>query len=222
MSVNIAIDGPSGAGKSTLSKALAARLGYIYVDTGAIYRCVGLYVLDNGIDVDDAEAVSACLEDINIAVEYVDGTQRMILNCIDVSERIRLPQVSTYASKVSAIGTVRSFLLGMQRRFAAEYNCIMDGRDIGTVVLPDAQVKIFLSASSQVRARRRHLELVAKGSKVTYEEVLRDMIERDTRDSSRAQAPLKAADDAILVDTSDIDFDASLELLLGIIRERLA
>lgn len=220
MSIKIAIDGPSGAGKSSLSKALAAKLGYIYVDTGAIYRCVGMYVHDNGISPDDCTAVADCLKDVKIAVKYVDSTQRMLLCGKDVTDDIRLPHISTYASKVSAIPAVRAFLLEMQRSLAAGSNCIMDGRDIGTVVLPDADVKIFLTASLEARAQRRYIELVEKGNNVSIDDVIKDMAERDERDSNRAQAPLKAADDAIVADTSDIGFEESLQLLLSIIRER--
>ncbi len=221
MSKNIAIDGPSGAGKSTLSRALAARLGYVYVDTGAIYRCVGLYVYEKGVDPADKEAVAALLPEIRVEMKYVDGLQRMFLQGRDVTKEIRLPEISQYASTVSAIPAVRSHLLEMQRSIAREENCIMDGRDIGTVVLPKADVKIFLHATAEERARRRFKELKEKGVETDFDTVLREMRERDLRDSSRDTAPLRAAEDAISVDTTEMDFDSSLQFLLGIIREKL-
>ena len=190
----VAIDGPSGAGKSTLARAVAERLGILYVDTGAIYRTIGLYDHD------------------------ADGVQRMLLNGEDVTADIRLPEISMYASAVSAIQGVRDFLMEMQRSLAREHSVIMDGRDIGTVVLPDADVKIFLYADVKVRAGRRALELEQRGTPKPYEEVLREMEERDYNDTHRAAAPLRAADDAIMIDTSDMDFDASRELLLDVIR----
>ena len=190
----VAIDGPSGAGKSTLARAAAERLGILYVDTGAIYRTIGLYVQRRGIDPKDTAAV------------------------LDVTADIRLPEISMYASAVSAIQGVRDFLMEMQRSLARERSVIMDGRDIGTVVLPDADVKIFLYADVEVRAKRRELELRQRGTPKPYEEVLREMEERDYNDTHRAAAPLRAADDAIMVDTSSMDFDASLALLLDVIR----
>lgn len=215
----VAVDGPSGAGKSTLAKAAAERLGILYVDTGAIYRTIGLYVQRRGIDPQDTSAVLAALPDIHIAMEHDgDGLQRMLLNGEDVSADIRLPEISMYASAVSAIQGVRDFLMEMQRSLAREHSVIMDGRDIGTVVLPDADVKIFLYADVEVRAKRRELELQQRGTPKPYEEVLREMEERDYNDTHRAAAPLRAADDAIMVDTSSMDFNASLELLLDVIR----
>ena len=196
----VAIDGPSGAGKSTLARAAAERLGILYVDTGAIYRTIGLYVQRRGMDHD------------------ADGMQRMLLNGEDVSADIRLPEISMYASAVSAIQGVRDFLMEMQRSLARERSVIMDGRDIGTVVLPDADVKIFLYADVEVRAKRRELELQQRGTPKPYDEVLREMEERDYNDTHRAAAPLRAADDAIMVDTSSMDFNASLDLLLDVIR----
>lgn len=215
----VAIDGPSGAGKSTLAKAAAERLGILYVDTGAIYRTIGLYVQRRGIDPKDTEAVLAALPDIRIGMAHdADGVQRMLLNGEDVSADIRLPEISMYASAVSAIQGVRDFLMEMQRSLAREHSVIMDGRDIGTVVLPDADVKIFLYADVEVRAKRRELELQQRGTPKPYEEVLREMEERDYNDTHRAAAPLRAADDAIMVDTSSMDFNASLALLLDVIR----
>ena len=215
----VAIDGPSGAGKSTLARAAAERLGILYVDTGAIYRTIGLYVQRRGIDPKDTAAVLAALPEVHIGMEYDgDGAQRMLLNGEDVSADIRLPEISMYASAVSAIQGVRDFLMEMQRSLAREHSVIMDGRDIGTVVLPDADVKIFLYADVEVRAKRRELELQQRGTPKPYDEVLREMEERDYNDTHRAAAPLRAADDAIMVDTSSMDFNASLDLLLDVIR----
>ena len=215
----VAIDGTSGAGKSTLARAAAERLGILYVDTGAIYRTIGLYVRRRGIDPKDTAAVLAALPDIRIGMDHDDdGMQRMLLNGEDVTADIRLPEISMYASAVSAIQGVRDFLMEMQRSLARERSVIMDGRDIGTVVLPDADVKIFLYADVEVRAKRRELELRQRGTPKPYEEVLREMEERDYNDTHRAAAPLRAADDAIMVDTSSMDFDASLALLLDVIR----
>lgn len=215
----VAIDGPSGAGKSTLARAAAERLGILYVDTGAIYRTIGLYVQRRGIDPKDTAAVLAALPDIRIGMDHdADGMQRRLLNGEDVTADIRLPEISMYASAVSAIQGVRDFLMEMQRSLARERSVIMDGRDIGTVVLPDADVKIFLYADVEVRAKRRELELRQRGTPKPYEEVLREMEERDYNDTHRAAAPLRAADDAIMVDTSSMDFDASLALLLDVIR----
>ncbi|NLU24977.1 MAG: (d)CMP kinase [Clostridiales bacterium] len=219
----VALDGPSGAGKSTLAKAIAAKLRILYVDTGAIYRSIGCYAFQNGIDGKDAPAVTAALPHIHIEVRYGDdGLQHMILNGTDVTKEIRLPEVSLYASQVSAIPAVRAFLLQMQRDMAAKNSVIMDGRDIGTVVLPDAKVKIYLDASAEVRARRREKELAERGTPKPYEEVLREVNERDWADMHREIAPLRPADDAIMVDTSDVDFEGALSLLLDVIRGRLA
>lgn len=215
----VAIDGPSGAGKSTLARAAAERLGILYVDTGAIYRTIGLYVQRRGIDPKDTAAVLAALPKVDIGMEHDgNGAQRMLLNGEDVSADIRLPEISMYASAVSAIQGVRDFLMEMQRSLAREHSVIMDGRDIGTVVLPDADVKIFLYADVEVRAKRRELELQQRGTPKPYNEVLREMEERDYNDTHRAAAPLRAADDAIMVDTSSMDFNASLDLLLDVIR----
>lgn len=220
--VNIAIDGPAGAGKSTVARGAAKKLGYIYVDTGALYRTVALYVLQNGRNVHDPERVKAALSDIRIELRFVGGVQRVYLNGQDVSEEIRTPEVSMGASAVAALPCVREFLFEQQRRIAREKDCIMDGRDIGTVVLPDAQVKVFLTASAEERARRRHRELVEKGEDVPFEEVLRDVQERDYNDSHRAVAPLKQAKDAMLLDTTGMTLEESVNRLIQCIKERFA
>ena len=214
----VAVDGPSGAGKSTLAKAIAKEMNIIYVDTGAMYRCIGLYMYRNGIGSKDATKVIKALPQVHIEMRYEDGLQHMILNGQDVTEEIRLPEMSMYASNVSAIPEVRTFLLETQRAFARENSVIMDGRDIGTVVLPDAQVKIFLYADVEVRARRRFLELEQRGTCVPYEEVLKDMEQRDYNDTHRKIAPLQPAVDSIMIDTSRLSFRESLELLLDVVR----
>lgn len=219
--VNIAIDGPAGAGKSSLSKAVSAALGYIYVDTGALYRAVGLYMLRSGIDPKDADAVCASLGGVRVTLRFVNGQQRVFLADEDVSDAIRTPEASMAASDVSAFPPVRDFLFSLQRDIAAANNCIMDGRDIGTVVLPDAQVKVFLTASAETRAERRCKELAEKGMPTPFEDVLADIVQRDYNDSHRAIAPLRQADDAVLLDTSDLDFDAALAALMDIIKERV-
>lgn len=202
--INIAIDGPAGAGKSTIARKTAANLGYIYVDTGALYRAVGVSVLRRGLDTTDAKAVAGVLNEIKIELKFIDGVQHVFLNGEDVSTDIRLPEASMAASNVSAIPAVRAFLFDLQKSIAAKNNCIMDGRDIGTVVLPDAQLKIFLTASAEVRAKRRYAELVEKGTPVDYDALLEEIKLRDHNDSTRAIAPLKPADDAVLVDSSDM------------------
>ncbi len=218
----IAIDGPSGAGKSSLARRCASAFGFLYVDTGAIYRTVGLAAFRGGIDRRDEQAVAALLPELVIEMRYdSEGEQRMYLNGEDVSEAIRLPEISICASDVSALPAVRAFLLEMQRRTARENNVIMDGRDIGTVVLPDAELKIFLTASAEARAERRLKQLREKGTEADYEEVLRDILYRDEQDSGRAAAPLRMADDAVLVDTTEIDFEASFERLCDVIFEHL-
>ena len=220
--IAIAIDGPSGAGKSSLARRCAAAYGFLYVDTGAIYRTVGLAALRRGIDRRDETAVKALLPELEIEIRYNEaGEQRMFLNGEDVSAEIRLPEVSLCASDVSALPAVRAFLLEMQRKMAREHDVIMDGRDIGTVVLPDAELKIFLTASAEARAERRLKELLGKGVEASFEEVLRDIRYRDEQDSGRAAAPLKAAEDAVPVDTTEIDFEASFRLLCAVIRDRL-
>ena len=211
--VSIAIDGPSGAGKSTLAKRLAKELGYIYVDTGAMYRSIGLYALRQGVDPKNADAVQALLPDIQLDIRLQDGSQHVYLNGEDVSTDIRAEAVGMAASAVSAHPAVRAFLLDTQRNLAKGQNILMDGRDIGTVVLPDATVKIFLTASPEARAERRRKELEEKGQPADFATVLADIQQRDYQDTHRAIAPLKQADDAILVDTSSIGFDESFALL---------
>ena len=216
---SVAIDGPSGAGKSTLAKAAAAALGICYVDTGAIYRTIGYGVYRRGINPSDAGAVAVVLPDMQLEMRYDQaGLQRMMLAGEDVTDQIRLPEMSRYASTVSAIPAVRDFLLELQREQARRHSVIMDGRDIGTVVLPDADVKIFLCADVETRARRRCLELEQRGTPKPFDEVLREMEQRDYNDTHRAAAPLRPADDAIMIDNTDMDFAASLELLLDVIR----
>lgn len=222
MSIAIAIDGPAGAGKSSLSKEVAKELSFIYVDTGALYRTIGLATSRKGISKDDKDGIVSLLDEIEVKLAFNDeGTQIVLLNGEDVSGFIRTPQASMYASAVSAIPEVRAFLLDLQRDMAKNDNVIMDGRDIGTVVLPDAKIKIFLTASAEKRAMRRYKENIEKGIEVSYEEVLKDVNERDYNDSHRAIAPLKPAQDSIIVDTSDYDFEGSKNLLLKVIRERM-
>lgn len=219
--ISVAIDGPVGAGKSTIARATAERLNFIYCDTGALYRAVGLFCHRNGVDMHDPSEIAMSLSNIKLEIRLVDGVQRIFLNGGDVSEEIRLPEMSMAASAVSAVPEVRAALLGLQRDIAETNNVIMDGRDIGTVVLPNADVKIFLTADPEVRAKRRYDELMAKGSGVTFEEVLSDLNKRDYNDSHRAAAPLKQAADAVLADTSELDFGQSVDLVCGIIKERL-
>jgi cytidylate kinase len=217
--VSIAIDGPAGAGKSTIAKLLAKAMGYVYVDTGALYRAIGLFAAEEGIDTD--EGLVPRLPEIRAELLYRDGEQRILLNGRDVSEEIRTPEMGMAASRVSAIPEVRAFLLDLQRDMAKRQDVIMDGRDIGTVVLPDATVKIFLTASAESRAERRHREYLAKGEDVSYNKVLEDMIQRDYNDSHRAVAPLSQAADAILADTTELALEESVELIRGIIEERI-
>ena len=200
--INVAIDGPAGAGKSTIAKAAAKKLGFIYVDTGALYRAVGVYSLRNGVDTTDGEAVAKTLPSVSVELKFQDGVQHVYLNGEDVSEEIRTPKASMAASHVSAVPAVRQFLFDLQRDIAAKNNCIMDGRDIGTNILPDADVKIFLTASVETRAKRRYDELTGKGEACDLEQIAKDIAERDARDMNRETAPLKQADDAILVDSS--------------------
>lgn len=218
----VAVDGPSGAGKSTLAKAIARELRIMYVDTGAIYRVIGLAAFRKGVEPKDVAAVTAMLPELEIGMKHGDdGLQRMYLNGEDVTGDIRLPEISMYASAVSALPPVRAFLLEMQRKLAREQSVIMDGRDIGTVVLPDAEVKIFLTASPEIRAKRRFLELEQRGTPKPCDEVLAELRERDYNDSHRDIAPLAQAEDAALVDTSDLDFEQSKQLLLKTIREKV-
>ncbi len=212
-SFRIAIDGPSGAGKSTVAKAVAKKLGFIQVDTGAMYRSIGLYIYNNGVDPDDAAAVTARLPEINIDLGFTEDGQRIYLNGEDVSEKIRQNVISLYASKVSAIPEVRAFLLGLQRKVASEHNVVMDGRDIGTVILPDAELKIFQTASNKERAKRRYDELTAKGQKVRLEDIRAEMEQRDYNDSHRAEAPCVPADDAVVIDNSNITIEENVEII---------
>ena len=220
--IRIAIDGPSGAGKSTLARSAAAKLGYLYVDTGAIYRTIGYYALQNHIDPKEETAVSAALPCIEIQLSHgEDGLQHMHLNGRDVTAEIRLPEVSLAASAVSAHPSVRAFLLEMQRQLARTHDVIMDGRDIGTVVLPDAEVKVFLTASPEARAERRMRELEQRGTPEPYEKVLLDLQRRDWNDTHRAAAPLRQAEDAVVLDTTALDFAQSEQALLALIKERI-
>ena len=220
--ISIAIDGPSGAGKSTLAKSVSRALGYLYVDTGAIYRTIGYGAYAKGVNPGDGQAVAALLPELEIGLTYgEDGLQHMTLNGEDVTEKIRLPEISLYASAVSAYPAVRAHLLEMQRKLAREHNVVMDGRDIGTVVLPDATVKIFLTASPEARATRRWKEYQAKGIDTPYEEVLADVKQRDYQDTHRAAAPLKQAEDAVLLDTSELDFEQSLDAMKQIIAKKI-
>ena len=219
----VAIDGPSGAGKSTLSRRVARELHFLYVDTGAIYRSIGWYVLQRGAALDNAELVAALLPDLNVEVRYgEDGLQHMVVNGQDVTDEIRSPEVSAAASQVAAIPAVRAYLLDMQRNLARTHNVIMDGRDIGTVVLPEADCKVFLTASDEARAARRCRELAQRGTPVAYEEVLSDMRRRDEKDRTRAAAPLRQAEDAVVLDTSELDFEDSAQALLRLIRESIS
>ena len=218
---SIAIDGPSGAGKSTMAKSLAQELNFLYVDTGAIYRTVGLEVFRRGIDPSDGAAVEEILPQLEIRMGYgEDGLQHMYLGGEDVTAAIRRHEISDYASKVSAIPAVRAFLLEMQRKLARENDVIMDGRDIGTVVLPDADLKVFLTADAEDRANRRFLELQQRGQNTDYETVLRDVIQRDKQDTEREIAPLRQAADAVLVDTTGVDLAGSREMLRDLVRDR--
>lgn len=219
--INVAIDGPSGAGKSTIARAIAAKLGYIYVDTGALYRTVGLAALRSGYDPKDSEKVVPMLKSIKVELRHVDGEQRVFLNGEDVSSDIRMPEVSMAASGVSAIPEVRAYLFDLQRDIAAADNCLMDGRDIGTVVLPNADVKIFLTASPEVRAERRCKELCEKGVDQPYDDILADIIKRDYDDSHRETSPLKQAEDAVLVVTDNLDFEGSVEAVIDVINNKI-
>lgn len=216
--INIAIDGPAGAGKSTIAKMVSAQLGYIYVDTGALYRTIALYVSENNIADED---IAASLDGADVSLGFADGRQRVYLGGRDVSELIRTPEISMAASKVSTIPAVREHLFGMQKKIARENNVIMDGRDIGTVVLPDADVKIFLTASAEERAMRRYKELSEKSGCPCYEEILSDIVERDRNDMNRKTAPLKKAEDAVLVDTTRLSLEESADEISRIICEKI-
>ena len=217
---NVAIDGPAGAGKSTIAKAAAKELGFIYVDTGALYRAIAYNAVTKGI-IDDTQKIIDMLTDTNVELKYVDGVQAVYLNGDDVSAYIRTPEISMGASKVSAIPQVREFLLNLQRDIAQKNNVIMDGRDIATVVLPNADVKIFLFASPECRAQRRYKELMEKGEDVTLEDVLADVNQRDYQDSHREIAPLKPSEDSVMADTSKLNLEESIQLIINIIKERI-
>ena len=216
--INIAIDGPAGAGKSTIAKMVSAELGYIYVDTGAMYRAVALYLTENNIPDEDNEKA---VEKVEVSLKFVDGAQRVYLGDRDVSELIRTPEISMAASRTSAVPAVRARLFDLQQKLARENNIIMDGRDIGTVVLPDADVKIFLTASAEERANRRYKELLEKPDCPSYDEILKDIIQRDYNDMHRETAPLKQADDAVLVDTTELTLEQSAAHISEIIKERV-
>lgn len=217
--INIAIDGPAGAGKSSAAKLIAKELGFIYIDTGALYRSIGVAVLRKGLKTDIKEDVVSVLPEVELSLKFVDGEQRVILNGQDVSRDIRLPEASMAASNVSAIPEVRSFLLDMQKKFAKESNCLMDGRDIGTVILPDADLKVFLTASPEVRAKRRYDELIEKGTPKDYDELLEEIKLRDHNDSTRTIAPLRPADDAVIVDSSEMTLDEVVAKVVSMVKE---
>lgn len=219
--INVAIDGPAGAGKSTISRAAAKAVGFIYVDTGALYRAIGVNALRKGIDTKDKSAVAATLGDISVDLVFENGEQKVLLNGENVSAEIRTPPASMAASDVSAVPEVRAFLFDLQRDIAKRNNCIMDGRDIGTVVLPDAKVKIFLTASPESRAMRRYKELIEKGTEVDYKDVLDDLIQRDYNDSHREIAPLKPAEDGVIVDTTNLNLEESINEITRIIKEAI-
>ena len=222
MSTAIALDGPAGAGKSTIARRAAKALGFIYVDTGAMYRTIGLAASETGIEPVDSPELDALLSEITIDLTFNDnGEQVVLLNGRDVSGLIRTPEASMTASRISAVPSVRAFLLALQRDMAKAHDVIMDGRDIGTVVLPDAQVKIFLTASPEARAGRRYKELIEKGMDVKFEDILQDVITRDFNDTHREIAPLKPAEDSVTVDTTELDFEQSVEAILNVIKERL-
>ena len=219
--ISVAIDGPAGAGKSTIARAVAGKLGFIYVDTGALYRAVGLYGLRKGADTTSAEQMLPLLEEIKVEMIYVEGEQRVLLNGEDVSEAIRLGEASMAASNVSAIQGVRDFLFDLQKDMARRHNVVMDGRDIGTVVLPEAQVKIFLTATPEERATRRYNELLGKGQQVDFDQLLAEVKQRDYNDSHRAAAPLKQADDAVLVDTTGLAKEESIQKIFDLVQAKL-
>lgn len=219
--ISVAIDGPAGAGKSTAARSAARELSYIYVDTGALYRAIGLFALENGVDTKDEPNLKPRLTEINIELKYIEGEQRVLMNGRDVSSDIRRPEMAMAASNVSAMPSVRAFLLDLQRDMAKKQNVIMDGRDIGTVVLPDANVKIFLTASAESRAQRRYEEHLAKMQEVSYNKILEEIQERDYQDSHRDIAPLRQAGDAILLDTTEFSPEKTLKRVVEIIRERI-
>ena len=221
MSYNIAIDGPAGAGKSTIAKKLAKELGYVYVDTGAMYRAIAYYFLQNQVDVNDEEAIASACPNVNVTIAYQNGEQQVLLNGENVNGVIRKEEVGKTASTTSVYPVVRAKLMDLQRELATKENVIMDGRDIGTVVLPNADVKIFLTASSKVRAKRRYDELTEKGVECDFDEIEKDIIDRDYRDMHRETAPLKQAEDAILLDSSELDIDGVVNRMKEIIKEAI-
>ena len=219
--ISVAIDGPAGAGKSTIAKTASKKLGYIYIDTGALYRSIGYFVVSNGGDIDNAESVVSFLPNISAEIKFIDEAQHVFINGEDVSDKIRTEEISRAASKVSAIPKVREFLLELQRGFAKKYNVVMDDRDIGTVVLPNAQVKIFLTASAEERAKRRYKEQIERGLDVSFDEILADIKERDYRDENREIAPLKPAEDSILVDTSNLNIEQSVQAVIDTVKSKI-
>ena len=219
--VSIAIDGPAGAGKSTIAKNVSKQLSYIYVDTGALYRSIALNAINNNTDISNSDEIENLLKNTNVEIKFIDGEQRVFLNQNDISDKIRTTEVSMIASKVSAVPAVREFLLELQRSIARENNVIMDGRDIGTVVLPDAQVKIFLTASAECRAKRRYNDYVTMGVYETYDKILADIVKRDYDDSHREIAPLKPADDAVTIDTSNDTLEESVERIIKLVKEKI-
>lgn len=219
--ISVAIDGPAGAGKSSISRFVAKQLGFIYVDTGALYRTVAVHLLNCGVDADDTDGIDSALKTAEVDLRFIDGEQRMFLNGADVTNSIRTPEVSMMASRSSAKASVRAFLLNCQRELAGRYNVVMDGRDIGTVVLPDAEIKIFLTADPEERARRRYDEMIEKGMEANYDEVLADIIQRDYNDSNRPIAPLKPAEGSVLLNTTGYSFEDACQLLLNTVKERL-
>lgn len=219
--ISVAIDGPAGAGKSTIARLASERLGYIYVDTGALYRSIAYFVISNNGDLDNSESIASFLPKIQVEIKFIDGVQHVFVNDEDVSDKIRIEAVSTGASKVSAVPKVREFLLELQRDFAKKYNVVMDGRDIGTVVLPDADVKIFLTASAEVRAERRFKEQIERGLKVNFDDILADIKERDYRDENREIAPLKCADDGVYLDSSNQTIEENIQAVIDIINEKI-
>ena len=218
--IRVALDGPSGAGKSTIAKEVAKRTGLIYVDTGALYRTVGLYAAEHGISADDTDGIISCLPHIEIKLAYEDGAQKVYLNGSSVGDKIRTENASYYASAVSKIPEVRAFLLGIQKKLADEGGVIMDGRDIGTVIIPNAELKVFMTASTEERARRRHKEQIEKGINVSYEEVLDAIIKRDKQDSEREAAPLKPADHAVIFVNDGYGIEGSAEYIIKLMEEK--
>ncbi len=218
--IRVALDGPGGAGKSTVAKIIAAKMGYVYVDTGALYRTVGLYAAENGIAKEDEGGILSLLDTIDVRLTYENGEQHVLLNGADVGTKIRTPEISMYASAVSKLPEVRTYLLDLQKKIAAAGGVVMDGRDIGTVIMPDAEIKVFMTATPEERARRRLKELLEKGEQVTFEEVFADMQQRDKNDSERETAPLKPAEDAVLFTNDGYDAEGSADYIIELIRQK--